>query len=328
MSASKVIATGSYVPNKTVPNSYFEKQLETSDEWIIQRTGIKERRFANIGTEATSDLAAMAGSQTLLEAGVSADRLDAIVVATSSPDYPSPTSAALVQEKIGATKAFAFDLAAACAGSVYALQVADSLLRANNRYQYILVIGAEIISTHINWQDRASAVLFGDGAGAVLLERKEEAGGFMDFELKTDGAGHKDLLLPIGGSKEPITKENAETPGCYVCMNGREVYKKAVISLVEASTTLLSRNKILPSEIDHVIAHQANLRIVEAVAKKLEIPLSKWPITIDKYGNTSAASLFLSWDKANKAKLIHPDQKILLMAIGAGFTWGAGLYNS
>lgn len=328
MTCSKIVATGAYVPKKILTNQYFESILDTSDEWIQQRTGIKERHHADIGNEATSDLAFNASKQAIERAGWDAASIDLIIVATSSPDYISPTAASLLGHKLGATKAFAFDLAAACAGSVYSLHTADSLMRANDKYKRILVVGSEIVSIGINWKDRNTAVLFGDGAGAALLEKTFGPGGFIDFELHTDASSYKDLFVPIGGSACPTTAENINDPGRCVNMNGREVYRKAVMSLIESSATLLARTGTHPSQISHVLAHQANLRIVETVAKKLEIPLDKWAITIDKYGNTSAASLFLSWDQAMSAGKIKPGDKILMMAIGAGFTWGAGLYEA
>lgn len=328
MTCSKIVATGAYVPKKILTNQYFESILDTSDEWIQQRTGIQERRHVVPGEEATSDMALHASKQAIERAGWDPATIDLIVVATSSPDYQSPTAASLLGFKLGATKAFAFDLAAACAGSVYALHTADSLLRANEKYKRILVVGSEIISNGINWKDRNTAVLFGDGAGAALLEKSDLEGGFIDFELRTDGSGAQDLLIPIGGSLQPITSENVEDPERYVRMNGREVYKKAVTSLIESSAILLKRTQTHPSQISHVLAHQANLRIVETVAKKLEIPLEKWTITIDKYGNTSAASLFLSWNEAMADGRIKSGDKILMMAIGAGFTWGGGLYQA
>ena len=326
MQRSRIIGTGSYLPARKVTNDDLVKEfgIDTSDAWIRERTGIGARRIAAAG-EATSDMATAAARKALEMAGVRPEELDMIVIGTVTPDMPFPSAAVLVQAKLGATRAACFDVTAACAGSIYAISIADSFIR-TGQAKRVLAIGAELLTRITDWRDRASCVLFGDAAGAMVIApetRKDR--GILSTHLYTDGTQAGILNIPGGGSKKPFSPEVWEKREQFIRMNGREVYRTAVRVLEAASRDALKRNGYQPRDVDYVIAHQANLRILESVMKRLEIPLEKCEINIDQVGNTSSASVPLTLDQANRGGKLKDGDLILMMAIGGGMAWGSGL---
>lgn len=328
MACTQIIGTGSYAPSRVLTNQDLERIVDTSDTWIRERTGIQERRQA-APDEATSDMAVEAARHALEMAGVAPEDLDLIVVGTITPDMPMPSCAAFVQVKLGAKRAFAFDVSAACAGSLYALSVADQFIR-NGQVRRALVIGAELLTRAVNWEDRNTCVLFGDGAGALVLApgAPDEAGperGILSTHLRTDGALAEILTIPGGGSRTPMTEEGVREKLNTLHMNGREVFKFAVRALVDATQEALGTHGLKVDEVDHVIAHQANLRILEAVLERLEIPREKCWLNLHKYGNTSSASLPITLDEALRAGRLKRGDVIAMMAIGAGMTWGSAV---
>jgi 3-oxoacyl-[acyl-carrier-protein] synthase III len=321
---AQIIGTGSYAPAQVITNQDLEKIVDTSDAWITERTGIKERRKAAPG-EATSDMAVAAARKALEMAGTRPEELDLIVVGTITPDMPMPSCAVFVQAKLGAKKAFAFDVAAACAGSVYALSVADQFMR-TGQAKRALVIGADVFTGLLNWEDRNTCVLFGDGAGAMVLAPAEEEGrGVLSTRLRTDGTLADILTIPAGGSREPLTDENVRAQRHKVTMNGREVFKTAVRELTSITHEALQAHGLKPHQVDHVIAHQANMRILEAVMHRVEIPVEKCWINLDKYGNTSAASVPMALDEANRAGRLKRGDLIAMLAVGSGMAWGSAV---
>jgi 3-oxoacyl-[acyl-carrier-protein] synthase-3 len=321
---AQIIGTGSYAPAQVLTNQALEKIVDTSDAWITERTGIRERRKAAPG-EATSDMAVAAARQALDMAGVRPEELDLIVVGTITPDMPMPSCAVFVQAKLGAKKAFAFDVAAACAGSVYALSVADQFMR-TGQARRALVIGADLFTGVLNWKDRNTCVLFGDGAGAmVLAPASEEGRGILSTRLRTDGTLADILTIPAGGSLEPLTEQNIRGQRHKLTMNGREVFKTAVRELTAITREALQEHGLAASQVDHVIAHQANLRILEAVMQRIEIPVEKCWINLDKYGNTSAASVPMALDEANRTGKLKRGDVVAMMAVGSGMVWGSAV---
>jgi len=321
---SLVAGTGSYAPAKVLTNAELEKMVDTSDAWIQERTGIKERRIA-APEQATSDLALEAARRALDMAGLAAADVEAIVVGTVTPDHMFPSTAALVQGKLGNKKAFAFDVSAACAGSLYALTVADRFV-ASGAVKNALVIGADALSRITNYQDRNTCILFGDGAGAMVLKPTDDPRrGLSTIRIHTDGSLAHILLQPGGGSRDPITPEMAASGRQYVTMNGREVYKVAVRSLEDSCREVLAAEGLGTGDVKYVIAHQANKRILDATLERLEIPASKCWMNLEKYGNTSAASVPMTLDEANRAGWFQPGDVILMMAIGGGMAWGAAV---
>ena len=326
MQRSRIVGTGTYLPERVVTNDDLVKELgiETSDAWIRERTGIGKRRLAAPG-EATSDMAAAASRKALEMAGIKPEDLDMIVCGTVTPDMPFPAAAVFVQAKIGATKAACFDVSAACAGSLYALAIADSFIKSGGA-RSVLVIGAELLTRIMDWRDRNTCILFGDAAGAmVLVAETREGHGLLSTHLHTDGTQAHILNIPGGGSAKPFSPEVYEKREQYVKMNGREVYKTAVRVLEACSREALDRNGYEPDDVTHVIAHQANLRILEAVLKRLEIPLEKCHLNIEEVGNTSSASVPLTLDQANRQGALKPGDLVLMMAIGGGMAWGSAL---
>ncbi len=319
---AQIIGTGSYVPEKVMTNDDLAKIVDTSDEWITERTGIKARHVAAEG-ENTSDMAVKASQRALEMAGVTPKELDMIVLGTVTGDMPMPATAAFVQAKLGATNAFAFDVSAACAGSVYGMSIAEKFIR-TGAVKRALVIGAELLTRIIDWEDRNTCVLFGDAAGAmVLAPGKDEERGILSTHLYTDGNATDILCIPGGGSKNPFSEAVLRDRLNKVKMNGREVFKIAVRSLVTATEAALKTNGLTPGQIDHVIAHQANIRILESVMGRLEIPMEKAWLNIHKYGNTSSASLPITLDEANRAGRLKEGEVLAMMAIGAGMSWGS-----
>lgn len=324
MIRSHIIGSGSYAPEKVITNKDLEKLVETSDEWIVERTGIRERRMA-APDEAASDLVVKAAIRALEMANTRPEELDLIIVGTISPDQPLPSCAAFVQAKLGAKKAFAFDLAAACAGSLYAMSVADQYIK-TGMAKRVLVAGVEVLTRIVDWNDRNTCVLFGDGAGALVLGPSPDPNrGILSTHLHSDGSTADILCIKGGGSKLPLSEDVLKQKLNKVSMNGKEVYKFAVRSLEEVSREALAANGLTPQQVDHVIAHQANVRIIDAVLGRLEIPLSKCWLNIDKYGNTSSASLPMTLDEASRAGRLKQGDLIAMMAIGAGMAWGGAV---
>jgi 3-oxoacyl-[acyl-carrier-protein] synthase-3 len=326
MQRSRIIGTGAYLPERRLTNDQLVREMgvDTSDAWIRERTGIGARRMAS-PDEATSDMAAKSAVPALEMAGIPPEQLELIVVGTISPDYQFPSAAALVQAKIGARKAACFDVSAACAGSIYALSIADNFIK-TGMYKNALIIGAELLTRIVDWKDRATCVLFGDAAGAMVLgtETRNERG-ILSTHLHTDGWQADLLSIPGGGSKKPLSHEVLEKRENFVKMQGREVFKSAVRSLEAVSREALEKNGATTSDVKHVIAHQANLRILEAVLKRLEIPLERCHLNIEQVGNTSSASVPLTLDQANRQGALKDGDLLLMMAIGGGMSWGSAL---
>ena len=317
---SRIAGTGSALPAKVVTNADLEKIVDTSDEWIASRTGIRQRHVAAEG-ETTADLSERAARAAMEAAGVQASELDMIVLGTTTPDLIFPSTACLVQHRLGANGCGAFDVNAACSGFLYALSIADAYIRAGI-HKTILVIGAETLTRMIDWEDRGTCVLFGDGAGAVVLKADAEAG-ILSTHLHADG-GKKDLLYnPVGVSVGfDMSKKNA---GCLVRMTGNEVFKHAVKALDSVVDETLAANGLDKSALDWLIPHQANLRIIEATAKRLQMPMDRVIVTVDRHGNTSSGSVPLALDEAVRSGKVQRGQLLLLEAFGGGFTWGSAL---
>ena len=325
MSTRTVIAgTGSYLPEKVLTNFDLEKIVDTTNEWILSRTGIRERHMA-APEEATSDLATEASRAALEMAGVDPADLDLIIVATLTPDHYFPSTAGFVQRNLGADKAAAFDLEAACTGFIYALTVGDLFIKSGT-YQKVLVIGAEVLSKFLDWEDRDTCVLFGDGAGAaVLVPGDDTERGIISTHLHSDGRMAELLYTPAGVSRMPITKEAIDQKLNTVKMRGHEVFKVAVTRLSEVVEEVMEANGLREEDIDLLVPHQANLRIIQATARKLKFPMEKVIITVDTHGNTSAASVPLALDVAVRSKRINEGDRVLLEAFGGGLTWGGAL---
>jgi len=321
---SLITGTGSYAPAKVLTNADLEKMVATNDQWIVERTGIKERRIA-APDEASSDLAYQASLRALEQSGVKAEDLELIVVGTITPDYPFPSCAAVLQGRLGNKKAFAFDVSAACAGSLYALSVADRFLT-SGQVKNALVIGVETLSRITDWTDRNTCILFGDAAGAMVLQPTDDPRrGLRSVKLHSDGSLVSILLMPGGGSREPISQKVVDAKSHYVKMNGREVFKVAVRALEECCREALAEEKLSPSDVTWVCAHQANKRIIDATLQRLDLPPEKCWMNLEKYGNTSAASVPMTLDEANRAGWLKPGDVVLMMAIGAGMAWGASV---
>ncbi|MEZ5299457.1 MAG: beta-ketoacyl-ACP synthase III [Verrucomicrobiales bacterium] len=322
-----IAGTGSYVPERVLTNADLEKLVETSDDWITSRTGIKERRIAAEG-ETTSDMAAKAGRQAMEQAGVTAEEIDLIIVATVTPDTFFPSTACYVQAKLGAANAVCFDLSAACSGFLYAMQVARHFINTGNR-KTALIIGAEKLSSIVNWEDRTTCVLFGDGAGAAVVRRREGEsdtdGQVLSTVMGSDGNQTDILVVPGGGAACPVTPENAADRLNTIRMSGREVYKQAVNAMRRASEEALAAAGLTADDVAMVIPHQANLRIIEAISDRLGVPPERTFVNLDKYGNTSAAAVAIAFDEANRSGAIKRGDIVLLVVFGAGLTWAASV---
>ena len=321
-----ISGTGSYVPKKVLTNHDLEAIVDTTDEWISTRTGIKERRIAS-DTQSTSDLATEAARSAMADANVSGEEIDLIIVATISPDAFFPATACYVQQNIEATNALCFDVSAACSGFLYAMQIAENLIQSGQR-KTALIIGAEKLSSMVDWEDRNTCVLFGDGAGSVILtvdENNKNGRKLLSSSLGSDGRQTDILHVPGGGSACPITPENADQKLNTIRMQGREVYKYAVNAMRRAAEDALQKYGLGPEDVDMVIPHQANLRIIEAITDRMGIPKEKTFINLTKYGNTSAAAVAIALDEANKTKSINEGDTVLLVAFGAGLTWASYL---
>jgi 3-oxoacyl-[acyl-carrier-protein] synthase III len=321
---SRVAGTGSYAPEKILTNLDLEKIVDTNDQWIVERTGIRERHIA-APDEATSDMAFKASLRALEMAGIAAADVEMIVIGTVTPDYPFPSTAAVLQGRLGNKKAFAFDVSAACAGSMYALSIADRFI-ASGAVKNALVLGAEKLTAVTDWTDRNTCILFGDAAGAMVLVPTDEPNrGIGTIRLHTDGSQVASLLQPGGGTREPFSEKVLRERSHYVKMNGREVFKFAVRALEESCREVMAIEKLAPGDVTHVIAHQANKRILDATLHRLEIPESRCWMNLEKYGNTSSASVPMTLDEANRAGRFQPGDVILMMAIGGGMAWGASI---
>jgi len=315
-----IAGVGSYVPERILTNAELEKMVNTSDEWITTRTGIKERRLA-AKDEFTSDLAAHAAQRAMQMAGVTADQIDLIIVATITPDMPFPSTACLVQKKIGARRAAAFDIEAACSGFIYALEIAQQFIMSRT-YDTVLVIGAEKLSSIVDWQDRNTCVLFGDGAGAAVLHNRPNAHGLLTAVMGADGNKANLLFMAGGGSRCPATADSVAARMHYLRMEGRETFKNAVHAMYSAAQEALRRCEIDISRIKCIIPHQANLRIIDAVAERLGAKPEQLFINLHKYGNTSAASVAIALDEAVRSGRVQQGDLMLLIVFGAGLTWG------
>lgn len=319
-----ITGTGASVPERILTNADLEKIVETSDEWIISRTGIKERRIADPDT-AASDLALEASLQAMEEAKVKPEQIDLILIGTVTPDFPLPSTACILQDKLGAKNSAVLDIVAACSGFIYGLSIAQAFIN-SGKYKTILVIGVEILTKITNWTDRNTCVLFGDGAGAAIVQdTNEDDKGILATYISGDGSLANLLHIPVGGTRTPLTKENIENKDQYIKMEGSEVFKSAVRSMGDASLRVLKEAKISSDQIDLLIPHQANIRIIEATAKRLKLPMGKVFVNIDKYGNTSAASVPIALDEARRSGRIKLGDITLLVAFGGGFTWGSAL---
>jgi 3-oxoacyl-[acyl-carrier-protein] synthase III len=318
-----VTAVASYVPDRILTNAELSQQLATSDDWIVTRTGIRERRIGAPG-ETTSIMAAHAVRRLLAQRGLDPSEVDAIIVATVTPDMLFPATACLVQDQLGMTRAWGFDLSAACSGFLYAL-TAGAQLVASGAHQYVVVVGADLMSSIIDPLDRTTAVLFGDGAGAALLERAEPGYGILDFYHRVDGSGRDDLKMPAGGSQLPPSIETVTARQHFLKQNGRAVFKFAVTTMVESVQVVLKRNGLVASDLALVIPHQANQRILDATAERLGLPHDRVATILAKYGNTTGATLPLALDAMIQQGRISRGDLIMFTAVGAGLTSGATL---
>ena len=321
---SVILGTGSELPSKVMTNAALERLVDTSDEWITTRTGIKERRILEEG-KGNADMACRASVRALNDADLEAKELDAIIVGTVTPDYPFPSSACVLEDMLGARKVFSFDVNAACSGFLNALAVADSFIR-TGMIRNALVVGSDALSRLLNWKDRGTCILFGDGAGAVVIGASHEGPrGVLSTRLRTDGSYVKMLYVPAGGSLKPASIESVRKNEHTIAMNGKEVFKIAVRSMEEISREALEEAEVNIDQVSLVIPHQANLRIITALAERLKVPMSKVMVNLDRYGNTSAASVPVALDEARREGRIRSGDIVLLNAFGAGFAWGAAV---
>lgn len=320
---TKIIGTGSYVPKKSIKNEDLTRILDTSDEWIRTRTGICERRISE--GENTSDIAIKAAARAIEDAGIEPLKIDLIICATITPDYFTPSTACLVQSAIGAKNAACFDISAACTGFVYALSIADKFI-ASGEYEYALVLGTETLSKIVDWSDRNTAVLFGDGGGAAVLKRSREKG-IMQFYLGSDGYKSHALTCRAAQVKNFLTNTDCKDNFKYISMDGKEIFKFAVNATADIVSKLMKQTNLSIDEIKYIIPHQANRRIIESASKKLNIPIEKFYMNLDKYGNTSAASVAIAMDEINRKKLVQYNDKLLIAGFGGGLTFGGAVIN-
>lgn len=325
----RIIGTGSYIPEKILTNHDLEKMVDTTDDWITTRTGIRERHIAAPG-DFTSDLAARAAQRALEMAGITPEQLDLISVATVTPDTVFPSAACVVQRKIGAVNAACYDLVAACTGLIYSLEVAYSLLKASPaKYRYALVLGGDKLSSIVDWSDRSTCILFGDGASAVVLKNDPSDTESPDFiaasKIGANGNYGQLLTMPAGGSAMPASHETVDQHLHYIKMAGKEVFKLAVNGMADSCKTVMENAGVRADQIAWVIPHQANKRIISAAAQRLDLPLERIYVNIERIGNTSAASIGICLDELNRAGKLKPGDYILTTAFGGGLTWGAML---
>jgi 3-oxoacyl-[acyl-carrier-protein] synthase-3 len=318
---TRILGIGAYGPDRVVSNDQLSETVDTSNEWIRSRTGILERRFSS-EEQSTSDLAFEAAQKALDHAGVLPDEIDLVLVATITPDMAFPSTACLLQHKLGLGKVACFDLEAACSGFLYALDVADAML-ASGRYKKALVVGAEKMSSIMDWEDRTTCVLFGDGAGAAVLSKEGDGPALLGFYCGADGSNPSLLCQPAGGSALPASPETISSRKHFLKMNGREIFKSAVRVMESSCRTLLKEQNLDISDVSLVIPHQANMRIVESLSQRLEVPMDKFYCNLERYGNTSAASIPLALNEAVQTKALSAGDLCLLVAFGAGLTWSS-----
>lgn len=319
---SRILGTGSYAPKQVLTNADLETMVETSDSWIVERTGIRERRVAAPG-EACSDLGVLAAQQALADANVQASQLDLIVVATCTGDSPLPSTASFIQHRLGAVKAAACDVSAACCGFIYALSVADAYVCTG--YRYVLVIGSEVMSSIIDWTDRNTCVLFGDGAGAAVVGPTEDDHGILSLHVHSDGRLSDLICLPGGGSRIPPSERMVVDRLSFIKMRGNETFKIAVKTMEDAVREAVSAHGLGIDDVDWLVPHQANVRILKAVGQRLRLPLERIVVNLTRYGNTSAASIPLALDEAVKNGTIQTGHVVVMAAFGAGLTWASGI---
>lgn len=319
--AAGILGTGAYVPEKVLTNQDLEKMVETSDEWIVSRTGIRERRISAEG-EAASDLAYRAAEKALESSGIQAEQLDLIIVATVTPDTSFPSTANILQDRLGAKKAASFDLAAACSGFLYGVATASQFIQ-NGLYRYALVVGVECLSKIVDWTDRNTCVLFGDGAGAAVIGPVEAGNGFLSFELGSDGGGGELLKLPAGGSRLPASEATIAGKQHFIYMSGSDVFKFAVRVMGSSAEAAMEKAGLTKEDIDFLVPHQANIRIIDSAVKRLGLSKDKVVVNLDRYGNMSAASIPVALDEAVRAGRIKEGDHLVLVGFGGGLTWGA-----
>ena len=319
---AKILGTGSYVPDRVLTNAELEQMVSTSDTWIVDRTGIRERRLILPG-EACSDLGLRAGKEALRNANIAATDLDLILVATCTSDSPLPSTACLIQHQLGASRAAACDISAACCGFIYALSVANAYVRSG--FRYVLVIASEVMSSITDWTDRNTCVLFGDGAGAAVVGQGSEDSGILSLHLHSNGNQSDLICVPGGGSSLPVSEKVIADRLQYIRMKGNETFKVAVKTMEDAVKEALAANQLTLNDVDLLIPHQANIRILRAVGERLGISPEKVLVNLDRYGNTSAASIPLALDEGLRAGRIHQGDIVVLVAFGAGLTWASGV---
>ncbi len=317
-----ISGTGSYVPEKVIPNTWFE-HLGTSDAWIYEKLGIRERRV--VTNETTSDLAAKAAQQAVDNAGLTMNDINLILVATATPDRPAPSCACFVQEKLKAFNSVAFDVAAVCSGALFTIATGVQFIR-SGMYKNVLVIGADTFSNITDW-NRRDAVFFGDGAGAVVLSATNEKKGFLDFVLHADGRGKEHFTIPAGGSERPASAESLEDNGHTFRMNGKEVFNTAVTVVPACIEEILSKNNVSVEEVDFLIPHQPSIRILQEIARKINMPFEKVKTNMDRYANTSGGTIPILLDEVHRQGTFKPGNLLLFAAVGAGWTWGSALYK-
>jgi len=318
-----IVGTGSYLPERVLTNRDLEQMVETSDEWIVTRTGMRERRIAAEG-EHTSDMAAAAAEKALEAAGLSGSDVDLIIVATVTPDMPFPSTACIVQDKIGARGALCFDLEAACSGFLYAMETARGLI-ASGLYKTGLIIGAEKMSSIVDWEDRATCVLFGDGAGAAVLQSRDGRPGILSCSVDADGSLGDLLHVPAGGSRLPASQSTVEARQHFLRMGGNTVFKHAVRCMCDAAADAMAKAGVTIDQIACIIPHQANMRIIQAIADRVNVPLERFFVNLDRLGNTTAATVPLALDEAIRTGRAKAGDLILFTVFGGGFTWGAAV---
>tara|TARA_B100000795_G_C22804947_1_gene444244 strand:- start:1176 stop:2174 length:999 start_codon:yes stop_codon:yes gene_type:complete len=315
-----ITGVGGYVPDYIMTNKELETIIDTTDEWITSRTGIKERRIQKGEGLATSDMAAEAVKDLCEKRGIDPNEIDCVIVATVTPDMPFPSTANILCDKIGAKKAWGFDLSAACSGFLYALVTGQRFIQ-SGAYKKVVVVGADKMSSIMNYEDRTTCIIFGDGAGAVLLEPTEEENGVIDSVLKSDGSGREFLNIKAGGSLKPASLDTLASKEHYVFQEGRQVFKFAVTNMAEVAAEVLERNNLTGDDVDWLVPHQANLRIIDATRARIDLPEEKVMVNIQKYGNTTAGTIPLClWEWENKLK---KGDNLILAAFGGGFTWGS-----
>ena len=320
---ASITGIGSYLPSKVLTNYDLEKMVDTSDDWIIQRTGIKERHIVENG-QITSDLATQASLRAMEDAGVSPEDLDMIITSTITPDHIFPATSCYIQQKIGASRASAFDILAACAGFIYALSIGQSFVN-SGAMETVLVVGAECLSKITDYTDRATCVLFGDGAGAVIIQKSRTKHEILSTSLAADGSQADVLIMPGGGAKNPASLESVQQRTHYIQFKGKEVFKLAINNITNLIIETVNKNGLNLEDIDLIIPHQSNLRIIEATMEKLGLPMEKAFVNIDKYGNTSSASIPIAIDEARKEGRLSKGDIVMLVAFGGGLTWGSSV---